>query len=140
MGTPMNFKAHPIFDNSPASDWLELSDDTEPLTPEMEPFATLIQVYRDHQQYLEQKTLDRIKRHLGEQGLSYIDRNVVLFAPLGDHGFQIYFQFYFRETDGPSADSDFWWAIVFCANVLDERFGPDRKRHWNVAHLGWAVD
>lgn len=140
----MNFKRHPIFDYSNASDWLELSDDAEPLTLEAKPFARLIQVYRDHQQYIEDKVRERIKRHLGEETLAsnpYVERNEVLFAPLGDHGFQVYFQFYFLEhTDQAPANNDFWWAIMFCGYVFDERFGPERKRHWNVAHLGWTVE
>ncbi|MEM7626353.1 MAG: hypothetical protein AAF333_12215 [Planctomycetota bacterium] len=135
----MNFKEHPIFDDSAASDWLDLSDDADPLRPEIIPFAELIQVYRGHQQYLEQKVIDRIKGHLGEDGLACIYRNELLFAPVGHDGFKLYYEFFFRKTDGPSADSDYWWAIILCGNVFDDCFGPNRERHWNVIDLGWTV-
>jgi hypothetical protein len=140
----MNFKQHPIFDYSNASDWFELGDDAEPLTQEAKPFANLIRVYREHQQYIAVKVLEYVKRHVDQETLLLkpnVLRNEVLFAPLGDHGFQLYYQFYFLEhTDHAPADNDFWWAIILCAYVFDERFGPDRKRHWNVAHFGWSVE
>jgi hypothetical protein len=140
----MGFKKHPIFDRSQASDWFDLSDDLAPLRPEMEPFARLIQVYRNQKEHLERKVLGRIKRHVGEEDLAskpHIMRNEVLFAPLGDHGFQVYFQFYFVEhMDRASADSDFWWGIIFCPHVLDQRFGLADIRHWNVVYFGWSAE
>ena len=136
----MDFRKHPVFDDSEKRDWLELSDDVDTLSPEMELFKDLIDVYREHQEYIEQKALHRVKTHVGDATLLYICRNEVLFAPLGNHGFKVYFEFYFREKDEPSADSDYWWAIMWCGNVFDERFGPGRKRHWNVAYMGWTVE
>ncbi len=140
----MHFKKHPDFDLSDASDWIELNDSAEPLGENAKPFADLIQVYRDHRQYIEQRVLARIKCHLDAETLAskpFVERNTILFAPLGDHGFQLYFQFYFLEhTDHAPADNDYWWAIIYCAYVFDELLGPDRKRHWNVAHLGWNVE
>lgn len=139
----MDFKEHPIFDRSQAKDWFDLSDDSVLLlTPQMRPFAKLLDVYLRQKEQLEEKVLERIMRHAKEDLASkpHVERNEVLFAPLGDHGFRVYFQFYFLErTDQAPADSDFWWGIIFCPNVLDQRFDVADIRHWNVVHFGWSV-
>ncbi len=140
----MQFREHPDFDNSDANEWIELDNGTEPLDACAAPYADMIQVYRDNQQYIEERALTTIKRHLGEETLAtkpYVLRNIVLFAPYSNHGFQIYFQFYFLEqTEHAPAESDYWWAIINCSYVFDERFGPDRKRFWGVTNLGWTVE
>lgn len=59
----MHFKQHPIFDESNALDWLELDDVGKDFGKEAGPFAYLIQLYQDHQQYIETRAIVRIRCH-----------------------------------------------------------------------------
>lgn len=139
----MDFKKHPFFDNSQAADWFDVSDPSAPLTPEMAPFAKLIEVYFKQAEHLERKVLERIKRHAAEDLASrpHVLRNEPLLAPINDHGFKVYFEFFFRErTDQASAESDFWWGIIFCPYVFPDRDRGADIKWWNVWHLGWSLE
>jgi hypothetical protein len=68
-GTRMQFKEHPDFDRLDANEWIELDNGTEPLEACAAPYADMIQVYCDNQQYIEERAITTIKRHLGEAQL-----------------------------------------------------------------------
>jgi hypothetical protein len=139
----MDYKKHPIFDRSAAADWLDVSEYASPMTPERERCAKLIEAYDELEEQLADKVLRRIKLDAADDLASrpHVERgDEPLLAPIGDHGFQVYFKFYFSESaDEASADNDFWWGIIACEYVL----GPSARAHmeyWNVVHFGYSVE
>lgn len=136
----LDFKEHPYFDTSPASDWIDVRENVETITPEMEPFARFIRAFEERREQIERKVLERIRHHAADdlRERPHALRNEVCLAPLGTDGFKVYVEFYFQaHVHEPSADTDLWWGIIFCS--LDPRFGLADVKYWNVVHLGWSV-
>ena len=136
----MEFKSHPYYDDSDASDWMYLRwDDWDELEPG--PEKAFQDLLRADKPWLCELALDRIRAAAGEDYLTERpcpEVNEFLFFPIGDQGYRVYIEYFFlRRPDEHSPDSDFWWSIINCPYAVPPF--PFGRRVANVIGLGWYV-
>jgi len=136
----MRFKSHPYYDGSDAAEWLGLRpDDWTELEPGTE--KTLHDSLRADKDRLCELALVRICDAAGEAYLAerpHPEVNEFLYTPIGDHGYQVYVEYFFYQRhDQNSPDSDFWWTVINCPYALVPLVGGQRLG--NIVGLGWVV-
>lgn len=137
----MEYKSHPYYDGSAASDWMYLRwDDWDELEPG--PEKTLQDLLRADKPRLCELALNRIRPAISEAALAerpYPGEGDFLFIPTGQGGYQVYIEWYFFQhpTNRSSADSDFWWVIINCPCPVAP-FPTDSREDY-VVGLGWVV-
>lgn len=142
----MPFKEHPYYDCSDASNWLNLDDDLLQQA-HGEVSAALLREMRGEKEQLCTLALARIKEHAGAGFLSerpHPLEGVFLFHPTSESSYRAYIEYYFLEKpvefylrrSQSTPDSDHWWAIINCPNVLTP-FWSSQKYY--VVGIGWIV-
>jgi hypothetical protein len=136
----VQFKSHPYYDDSDASEWLCLrpKDWTE-LGPG--PEKALQDLLRADKLWLCELALDRIRAAAGESylaGRPHPEVNEFLFFPIGEQGYRVYVQYSFSlRPDETSPKGDFWWAIINCPYAVPPF--PTGRREAYVIGFGWVV-
>ena len=137
----MQFKHHPLYDQSPLRDWISIGPDADTESPIEVEFQNLLEVAASNLERFSSYALERIRTHVGTLYLSerpYPEINSVLFRPTSGVGFQIYVEyFFFQKPDENSSDSDVWWAIINCPRATQQSI--QAALHFNITDLGWSV-
>jgi hypothetical protein len=133
------FKSHPYYDASDAREWMSLRrDDWDELEPG--PEKTLQDLLRADKSELCELALDRIRSAAGESYLAenpYPELGDFLFFPIGDQGYRVYIEWYFRKRPDDNSTSDFWWAIINRPYAIAPF--PTGLREDYFTGIGWVV-
>jgi len=137
----MQFKLHPLYDQSSLKDWMSIGPDADPARPIGVEFQGQLKLATSNLDRFTSYALERIREHAGTPYLSerpFPEVNSVLFRPTSESGFQIYVEyFFFQAPNENSPDSDVWWAIINCPRATQQDL--QAALHFNVTDLGWSV-
>lgn len=136
----MEYKSHPYYDRSNASDWMSLRSHDR-AEADNDPEKTLRGQVQSDQQWLCGLALERIRSAVDASYLAerpHAEVNEFLYFPLGEQGYRVYIEyFFFQRPDENSPDNDFWWVIINLPYARTS--GSTGEREAYVIGLGWAV-
>ncbi len=136
----MNYKSHPLFDESAAADWIPIygNEVIAESDAEEDPVFSFI---ADHLPECTELGLERLRKHIPLDWLTECPNPHEIdtcFAPDPSGSVRLYLEFGFRpSTTENSYHTDSWWIILLCPYPKDPPFG--RKVEWVTEHLGWTV-